>query len=592
MRQHHSLVRLPDDGYEPRRFDPRVGLFNVSFYDFARGFDEDYEGSWASRHRLVKRDPSAAMSEPVEPIVYYLDPAIPEPYRSAFREGGAWWNEVFEAAGFIDAFRIEDMPADMDPLDARYNVIQWMHRTQWSSSVGPSFVDPRTGEIIKAAVRMDSHRSLANYELYAAMLPALLDAGTRPAGEAERFVMARRRQHAAHEIGHTLGLAHNFAAAFNERASVMAYPAPLIRLKGRELELDAAYAAGPGPYDSLAIRYGYAQFPPGHEEAGLKAIVDEAMAKGLRFLTNPHEGEDSSFPEGSVWVNGKDAVEELARVQQIRRLLLDRFDERAIRPGEPMALLNRRLATAYLYHTPTIAAAVKAVGGMEFRYGVRGDPLPPTRIVAAAVQKRALELVLDAIEPKELAVPERVLAMIPPTPFGYERDENAFPSQAGTAFDQLGAARVLATQVVAQLFAPTRAARLAAFADRRAANPGLEDVIGRVIERTHDGTAAARYAALRRVAERAVLDQLIELARNERASPEARAGAEWGLRRVASLMKARTSTIRAEVAHRTSEIADIDRFLEDRLLPPRPIEPIRGPRRISLGDEPEFCWTP
>ncbi len=205
---------------------------------------------WHSvRHRLVKKDPGAARSEPVEPIIYYLDRAVPEPYRSAFKEGAGWWNEMFEEAGFVNAFRVEDMPKWMDPLDARYHVIQWMHRSESGSSVGPSFVDPRTGEIIKAVVRMDSHRSLANHDLYAAMLPALLaNGGERPEGEAEAYVMSRRKQHAAQKVGHTLGLAHNFIAAFDGRASVMAYPAPLVRLTDGRLDVSDAYAPGPGAY--------------------------------------------------------------------------------------------------------------------------------------------------------------------------------------------------------------------------------------------------------------------------------------------------------------------------------------------------------
>ncbi|MBW3553248.1 MAG: DUF5117 domain-containing protein, partial [Gemmatimonadetes bacterium] len=242
VRQHHSLVKLPGPGYEPRPFDPRVGASGVYFYDFGKPFDDDYVTRLASRHRLIKKDPDAAMSEPVEPIIYYLDPAIPEPYRSAFREGGAWWNEVFEAAGFIDAFRIEDMPPDMDPMDARYNVIQWVHRTEAGSSIGPSFRDPRTGEIIKAAVRMDSYRSLANYNTYAGLAGVDGDwyAGTPPGVTGEEFVIMRRRQHSAHEIGHTLGLAHNFIAISYGHESVMDYPAPVVRVVDGRLDLSQA----------------------------------------------------------------------------------------------------------------------------------------------------------------------------------------------------------------------------------------------------------------------------------------------------------------------------------------------------------------
>ncbi len=584
LRAHHSLVQLPEPGFRPRRFDPRMGFFGVSFYDFAKPFTQDYPSRYAIRHRLAKRTPGAGPSEPVRPIVYYLDPGVPEPYRTAFKQGAGWWNRVFAAAGYVNAFRVEDMPADMDPLDARYHVMQWVHRTDPSSSIGPAFVDPRTGEIIKAAVRMDSYRSQMDYNLYAGAIPALgaaEDPGLTgwlgaldPQVGADAFAMARRRQHAAHEVGHTLGLAHNFIASSYGRASVMAYPAPLIRLVNGRIDLADAYRDGPGAWDSLAIRWGYAEFAPEREAAELEAIAQEGLARGLRFITNPDEGGANSYPEATTWVNGRDAVAELARVAEVRRTLIARFDERAITAGDPMALLNMRFAAVYLHHRFTLGAAIKAIGGMEYRYAVRGDTFPVTRIIDPARQRRALELALDAVQPAELAVPEPVLRMMAPRPFGSAPEERAFGSTAAPAFDQVGIARTLTTTVVGAILAPERVARLVAFAARNPQAPTATGVIGRILERTWRAPDPARNAVLKRVVERVVVDELIRLATNPRATAEARAAAEWGLRQV-RLRAVRPSVDPETAAHRALAAADIDRFLGRRdaaTAPPRALE--------------------
>jgi len=592
LRQHFSMVQLPDGNYRPRRADARLGHFGVSFYDFSQPFDGVYKGRYIARHRLQKTDPAASSSEPVEPIVYYLDRGIPEPYRTAFREGAMWWNRVFEAAGFTNAFQVSDMPFDMDPMDARYNVIQWVHRTEPGSSIGPTIVDPRTGEIIKAAVRMDSYRSLVDFNIYAGTHPVespeQMDISSWIASlddsvSAEEFVMARRRQHAAHEVGHTLGLAHNFVAASNGRASVMDYPAPLIKLVNGEIDISDAYRNGPGAYDSVAIRYAYTEFAENEEEAGLLAIVDEAMANGIKFNADGDNASWSSYPEATSWTNGTEAVSELSRVMDVRRALIDRFDESAIRPGEPMVWLNERFVPVYLHHRFALEAAVKTIGGMEFRYAVRGDPLPPTRIIAPSRQRRALEHVLDALEPEELSIPERILDLMAPRAYGYETTNRYFGTSAAPAFDQIGAARTLSAMIVQNLLAPQRIARLVAFNARNSDSPLPEDVIQRIIERTWGGLPGGRNAALRRVVQRVVVDELIDLAANQNAAVEARAAAEWGLHRISDVIRNRTALLPAEEAHQTLVREEIRRFMNRRFDSTERSESLPAPPGTPIG---------
>jgi hypothetical protein len=628
VRQHHSFVQLPDDGYRTRPFDPRIGVYAASFFDYGKSFDEEYETRYAVRHRLQKRNPGAARSEPVEPIVYYLDPAVPEPYRSAFVEGGEWWNRVFEAAGWIDAFRIEDMPADMDPMDARYNVIQWVHRTEAGSSIGPSFRDPRTGEIIKAAVRMDSHRSLADYNLYAGAVPATAGGGaggsawgsgaaTRSAaaggaaaandawhraGEevflgagggldwmtrlapdvtAEEFAMARRRQHSAHEIGHTLGLAHNFIAASYGRASVMDYPAPLIELVGDEIRMADAYREGPGAYDTLAIRWAYTEFAEGDEEAGLEAIVQDGMERGLAFITNSDESASSSYPDASTWINGSDVLDELERVVAVRQALLDRFDETAIEPGEAMWRLGERFVPVYLHHRFQLGAAIKEVGGMAFRYGVRGDQVPVTEIVPAERQRRALDLLVSTLSPAALDVPEEVLTLLAPRPFGHASIRVDFDSEAGPAFDHLGVARTLSRMVVGGVLHPERMARVAAFSERDASLPTTTEVVQRLVDGTWTG---ADGGPLARVVQRELVDALIDLAANEGATVEGRAAAEWGLRRIAARADAAVAGADPTTqAHLQLAAADVRRFLDRRYEGGARSDALNAPPGVPIG---------
>jgi len=460
--QHHSFIELPDDGYQKREFDVRSGALSMSYLDYATPIQEPIRKRYIVRHRLEKKNPGAEISEAKEPIIYYLDPGTPEPVRSALLEGARWWNQAYEAIGFKDAFQVQMLPDDADPMDCRYNVIQWVHRSTRGWSYGGSVVDPRTGEIIKGHVSLGSLRIRQDFMIAQALMDkpfAERDDNYQPMLE---MALARIRQLSAHEVGHTIGFAHNFAASTNGRASVMDYPHPTIKMNRGSIDFSNAYAVGIGDWDKVTVAYSYSEFNANtNEKAALNEILKVANLDGLRFITDA-----DARPQGGahalahLWDNGKSASEELENILKVRAQAITNFSKDNIRQGEPYSVLEDVFVPLYFFHRFQTEAATKVVGGLDYNYAVKGDGQTIVKPVSVEHQKEALNQILKTISAENLAIPKEKLALFPPRANSYWRGRESFSSKTGVAFDPLSAASTASDMSLKLLLNPQRANRM------------------------------------------------------------------------------------------------------------------------------------
>ncbi|MBC6994967.1 zinc-dependent metalloprotease [Neolewinella lacunae] len=533
LRMHHSFVELPDDQYRPRVFDPRSGYYERSYADYATPIDQPLIKRFITRHRLEKKDPTAAVSEAVEPIVYYLDRGAPEPIRSALLEGASWWNQAFEAAGYRNAFQVKILPEDADPLDVRYNVINWVHRSTRGWSYGSSVTDPRTGEIIKGHVLLGSLRVRQDFLLAQGLIKAYGADGITPDPRLEELALARLRQLSAHEVGHTIGLAHNFAASTNQRASVMDYPHPYVTLEKGQVDFSQAYAVGIGEWDKQAIRYGYADFPVGTDEAaGLQAILTESDSLGLRYVSDPDaRPAGSSQAEAHLWDNGADPIVEMNRLLVLRQHAMDNFGPENIPYGMPYSELESVFVPVYLMHRYQVEAVSKMIGGYTYDYAVR-EPDAPKVItpVHPHRQEAALNVLLKSLSPEVLAVPHHVIALIPPPALGYSRNRELFNTRNGGGFDPLAMAAAACDNTLAFLLHPHRLARLVEQGTQypQTQNLAISGYLERIASTLEDQVRQNKTgypAALAETAERRMVAHLLQLAADKSASEDVQAAA-------------------------------------------------------------------
>lgn len=597
--QHHSFVRLPEPGFKSRRFDPRTGGIAVSHYDFSAPLDGQIVQQYARRFRLERKNPDGNSGPVKKPIVFYVDPGAPAQIRDALIDGALWWADAFEAAGFEDAYRVELLPEGAHPFDIRYNMIQWTHRQTRGWSYGGGVSDPRTGEMLKANVILGSQRVRQDRMIFEGLAGAD-KSGTGAADDPVEIALARIRQLSAHEVGHTLGFAHNFAASANDRASVMDYPAPYIKpTNNGGLDFSKAYGVGVGAWDIFSTKWLYSEFQPGADEAAeLEKIVTEGYASGLRFVGDREaRSVGTGHPHGAVWDNGADATDTLLETMQVRQIALQNFGTRSLRDGQPIADLNNVITPIYLYHRYQVAAAAKIIGGLEFGYGVKGDNSAAAKPVPASEQRHALKALLTTLAPSALELPDTIINQLTPPLGGFGIFSNAnerLDSDTAPVFDVLAAVDTAADLTIGALLHPARAARLNAFDRRDPSSLGFTEMLDAIEAQAFQPPDRARLQPIAQIVQTRFVSSLMELSLNPSASPLVRADADAALSSIRARLRPNLSVSDASrTAHHKWLLARINAHLNRAAPETQPeVVPSDTPPGSPIGDPGiyETCW--
>ena len=515
VNQHHSFIALPDNNYTPRKFDPRSGANAMSYLDYATPVNEPIKKRFIYRHRLEKKNPNAIKSEAVEPIIYYLDRGTPEPVRSALLDGARWWNQAFESIGFTNAFQVKMLPEDADLLDIRYNVIQWVHRSTRGWSYGASVSDPRTGEIIKGHVSLGSLRIRQDFLIAQALQAPYANDDTSDQFALE-MALARIRQLSAHEVGHTIGLAHNFAASTKGRSSVMDYPHPTLSIKDEKVDFTDAYDTKIGDWDKVSIAYSYGEYLE-DEDASLSKLLDEAFKKGARFISDQDARPlGSAHAYAHLWDNGSDVSEELENLLSIRRNSIENFSKDNIKSNQPYSVLEDVFVPLYFLHRYQTEGVIKVIGGLDYTYAIKDDGNTIVKRIPGKLERKALVSVIKTLSIEELAIPKQLLNLFPPRAFNYGRTRESFKSKTGVAFDPFGAVETASAMTLGLLLHPERVTRLVQHKSLDSSQLGLVEMLDDLIANSFQKSYKdSYYQELQNIVNYQVLNHLFHLSSNK-----------------------------------------------------------------------------